>query len=154
MRVDFNLKASCLAPPHRGSMAKTDFFQAAAERRHMARERTAQIGGMAAGMKTAEVAIQFAFRGPDAGWIADDERSVDPRYGAARSRLRYHPVHDIVHGLQPGDTPQAQRRAFERDGRQAAGLPVPTEIHAEECRHACGISSTVSPTAIRPGSIT
>ncbi len=79
VRVYFNLEPSLLARRDSGAVYEPQRFQALAERGYVAGERAAKICSMAAGVESAEVAIQFAFRGPDARLIRNDQRSVHGR---------------------------------------------------------------------------
>jgi len=70
---------------------------------------------MTAGVETAEVAIQLAFCGPNAGFVGNDERSVDPCYRATSTSLRLDPRQDVVDGLEAVDFAEAQVRAVQAD---------------------------------------
>ena len=108
---------------------------------------------MAARVESAEIAIQFALRGTNAGLIPDYQGRVDGCHRAPASGLRSDPARDLVHPFQPGDVSQTQRRVFQNERRQTAGLSIPAQIHSDEGVHSA-INSTASPTAIRPGATT
>ena len=70
---------------------------------------------MTPGVETAEVAIQFAFGWPNAGVVGNDERSVDPYYGATSSRLGLDPSENVVDGLKAVGLADAQVRSGQAD---------------------------------------
>jgi hypothetical protein len=105
--MHFDLEASFLARCHGRPVAEAQRFQLSAERNHVLRERAAKIGGMAPGVEAAKVGVQLAFRGPNAGLVANDQGSIYRGHGAPARSLSLNPAQNLVHAFQAGDVAQA-----------------------------------------------
>jgi hypothetical protein len=135
MWVYFNLKAPILPSLHRCTMAEADFFQQPAEGNDVHSERPSQICRVASGMETAEIPIQLAFGWPDAGVVANDQWRIDSYYRAAVPGFGMNPFDNLVLTVEARDVLKPQCGSVKRKAGQAAGLSVPTEVHADERTH-------------------
>lgn len=70
---------------------------------------------MTAGVETTEVAIQLAFGGPNAGFVRNDQWSIDAYYGATSTGLGLNPCQDVVCGLKAVDFASTQVTAVQAE---------------------------------------
>jgi hypothetical protein len=151
VRVNFDLEAAFLAGRYGRSVTKTQHFEPPAERDHLFGKRTPKVSSVTTRVETAEVGVQLAFRGPNAGLISNDQGSIHGNHRTPASGFGLDPVQNLVNTFQAGDITKVQLRTFQRDGSQTTRLSIPTKIDSNERVHEGRISSTASPTDIRPG---
>src|SRR5437016_10105738 len=132
-------------------MDETQRFQAAAEEDHLLGKRAPKVSGVTTGVEAAKVAVQFAFREPNAGLVSDDQWSIHGGHRTPVSGFSLNPVQNLVHTLQTGNITKVQCRTIQHEGGQTAWLSIPTKVYPDEYIHDSWINSTGSPTDMRPG---
>jgi hypothetical protein len=115
--VDLNLEESFLPWRDCWTMQETQRFHAPAEGDHVPGKWAAKIRGVAPGMKTAEIAIQLAFRATNASWVPNHQRSIHACHCTPRSRLGSNPIQNFVHAFQACEVAKAQLTTIQADGR-------------------------------------
>jgi len=154
VRMHLDLEATFLAGCDRRSVPESKRLQTLAEGDDFAREGTAEIRGMATGMKAPKIAIELALRRPNGSLIPNHQRSIHGRHRVPASGFRLDPAQDLVCGFQAGYVARQQLTAIEADRRQTRRLSIPAQIHSDEGIHHRATNSTASPTEIRPGETT
>ncbi len=106
--MDFDLPAAGLVWLNGGAVLEAEGLECAAEGEYVLGEGEAEIGGVATGVEAAEVVIEGAFGGPDAGGVVDDGWGVDGGDGVVLGALLGDPVKDVGVGGETGERGELQ----------------------------------------------
>jgi hypothetical protein len=101
--VHLDLEPAFLSRCHGCPVAEANRFQAAAEGNHVLSERATKVSGVTTGVEAAKVAVQLAFRGPNAGLVSDDQWSIHGGHCTSVSGFSLNPLQNLVHTLQTGN---------------------------------------------------
>jgi len=130
--MDFDLEASSLSRSGIGLEREASGLQRAAEGENVSGKRTPEIGGVATRIESAEFGVQTPLRRANPGGIANDRGRVHRHDRVACTRLFPDPSENFLLVLYTGESCKYEFCAIPTKGCEAAGLAVPSQVHAEK----------------------